>query len=82
MCIRDRMAIDRKSAKATLKDGKPLLLKPDAVEGFYEQIGRNTGYIIHPEETLANNFVHLMSGKKGLKNPEIPAQIEKLLLAE
>ena len=76
------MAIDRKSAKATLKDGKPLLLKPDGVEGFYEQIGRNTGYIIHPEETLANNFVHLMTGRHGLKNPEIPEQIEKLLLAE
>ena len=76
------MAIDRKSAKAILKDGKPILLKPDAVEGFYEQIGRNTGYIIHPEETLANNFVHLMTGKQGLKNPEIPEKIEQLLLAE
>jgi len=76
------MAIDRESAKAILKDGQPILLKPDAVDGFYEQIGRNTDYIIHPEETLANNFVHLMSGKKGLKNPEIPAQIEELLLAE
>jgi hypothetical protein len=76
------MVIDRKSAKATLKDGKPLLLKPDAVEGFYEQIGRNTDYIIHPEETLANNFVHLMTGRHGLKKPEIPEQIEKLLLAE
>ena len=76
------MAIDRKNAKPILKDGKPILLKPDAVEGFYEQIGRNTGYIIHPEETLANNFVHLMTGKQGLKNPEIPKKIEQLLLAE
>ena len=76
------MAIDRESAKPILKTGKPLLFKPDAVDGCYEQIGRNTGYIIHPEETLANNFVHLMMGKQGLKNPEIPAQIEKLLLAE
>ena len=76
------MVIDRKSAKATLKDSKPLLLKPDAVEGFYEQIGRNTGYIIHPEETLANNFVHLMLKKQDLKNPEIPKKIEQLLLAE
>jgi hypothetical protein len=76
------MVIDRKSAKATLKDSKPLLLKPDAVEGFYEQIGRNTGYIIHPEETLANNFVHLMLKKQDLKSPEIPKKIEQLLLAE
>ena len=76
------MAIDRKSAKATLKDGKPLLLKPDAVEGFYEQIGRNTGYIIHPEETLANNFVHLMMEKQDLKNPEIPEKIEAILMSD
>ena len=75
------MVIDRKTAKATLKDGKPLLLKPDAVEGFYEQIGRNTGYIIHPEETLANNFVHLMLKRQKLANPEIPEKIEVLLLA-
>ena len=52
------------------------------MEGFYEQIGRNTGYIIHPEETLANNFVHLMLKKQDLKNPEIPKKIEQLLLAE
>jgi hypothetical protein len=76
------MPIDLNTSAAILKNGKPILLKPDAVEGFYEQIGRNTGYIIHPEETLANNFVHLMTEKQGLKNPEIPEQIEKLLLAD
>ena len=76
------MAIDRKTSKAILKEGKPILLKPDAVEGFFEQIGRNTNYIIHPEETLANNFVHLMTAKQDLKNPEIPKKIEQLLRAE
>ena len=76
------MAIDRNTSASTLKDSKPLLLKPDAVEGFYDQIGRNTAYIIHPEETLANNFVHLMLKKQDLKNPEIPKKIEQLLLAE
>ncbi len=74
------MAIDRNSAKVILKDDKPILLKPDGVDGFYEQIGRNTDYIIHPEETLANNFVHLMRQKEGLKNPKIPRKIQKLLL--
>ena len=76
------MVIDRKTSASILKDSKPLLLKPDAVEGFFEQIGRNTNYIIHPEETLANNFVHLMTAKQDLKNPEIPKKIEQLLLAE
>ena len=76
------MGIDRKSAKATLKNGKPVFFKPDEVEGFFEQIGRNTGYIIHPEETLANNFVHLMTGKQDLKNPEIPEKIEAILMSD
>ncbi len=30
------------------------------ITGFYEQIGTNTQYIIHPDEVLADNFV-LMS---------------------
>ena len=76
------MSIDRKSAKATLKNGKPVFFKPDEVEGFFEQIGRNTDYIIHPEETLANNFVHLMTGKQDLKNPKIPKKIESILMSD
>ena len=30
--------------------------------GFFEQVGRNTGYIIHPDEILAENFVKLAIG--------------------
>jgi hypothetical protein len=73
------MVIDRKTSKAILKDGKAILWNPDAVEGFFEQIGRNTDYVIHPEETLANNFIHLMAAKQDLKNPEIPKKIEAVL---
>ena len=74
------MAIDRKSAKPVLHDGKPVMFRPNEVEGFYEQIGNNTGYILHPEETLANNFVFLITKKKGLANPEIPEKIGAVLL--
>ena len=73
------MVIDRKTSKAILKDGKPILWNHDAVEGFFEQIGRNTDYVIHPEETLANNFIYLMTAKQDLKNPEIPKKIEAVL---
>ena len=73
------MVIDRKTSKAILKDGKPILWNHQTVEGFFEQIGRNTDYVIHPEETLANNFIHLMSEKQNLKNPEIPKKIEAVL---
>ncbi len=56
-------------------NGEPNLLNPDQTAGFFEAIGRNTGYIIHPEETLADNFAYLMTGRQDLPNPEIPARL-------
>jgi len=36
---------------------------------FGRQIGRNTGYIIHPEEVLADNFADLVTGRKNAPDP-------------
>jgi len=33
---------------------------------FFEQIGKNTGYIIHPDEILADNFVFLLNESNNL----------------
>jgi hypothetical protein len=52
-------------------DGKPILLDPQSVPSFFEKIGRNTNYIIHPEEVLADNFVHLLQGKVLVQTPRI-----------
>jgi hypothetical protein len=55
-----------------LKDGQPELLGPDAVPGFHERIGRNTTYILHPDEILAENFVLLLlPGEKAPPTPEL-----------
>lgn len=55
------------------EDGSPILLNPGETPAFFEAIGRNTGYIIHVEETLADNFVLLLLGsEQPLPNPEIP----------
>ncbi|MEE8258219.1 MAG: hypothetical protein V3R20_00860 [Sphingomonadales bacterium] len=51
--------------------GEAKLLNPENVPEFFTAIGRNTGYIIHPEEVLADNFVFLLTGRDGLPNPEI-----------
>ena len=32
-------------------------VKISGIKGFYEQIGTNTEYIIHPDEVLADNFI-------------------------
>jgi hypothetical protein len=59
----------------------PQLLEPDQLGGFAEQIGRNTGYIIHPEETLADNFSLMVMEKTGLPSPEVIAKMREILVA-
>ena len=54
-------------------------LKAKEMKGFFEKVGRNTKYIIHPEEILADNFAYAVLGKKGLPDPEIPNKIINLI---
>ncbi len=56
-----------------------LLVGVDAVDGFFEQIGRNTTYIIHPEEILAENAALLTTGRSDVRSPEILRKIADLL---
>ena len=60
---------------ALLIENQPRMLDPKSVESYFDQIGRNTGYIIHPDEILADNFVHMVLGSESLANPEI---VEKM----
>lgn len=60
----------------TVEEGNSSLLSPADVPGFFDLIGRNTGYIIHPEETLADNFSYLLLERDDLPNPEIPEKIQ------
>jgi hypothetical protein len=46
------------------------LMDPGSVSGFFDQIGHNTRYIIHPDEILADNFVLLIRKETG-ESPEI-----------
>jgi hypothetical protein len=62
-------------------DGKAVLLDPDEVPDYLARIGRNTGYIIHPEEVLADNFVLLVNKAKDLPSPHIIQGIKRVLEA-
>lgn len=62
-----------------LVDGEPVLLAAEAVPEFFAAIGKNTGYIIHPEEILASNFALLMTGAEDVPNPEILVRLEAWL---
>lgn len=56
--------------KAVLRSGQPVFHSPSEPD-FARQIGRNTSYIIHPEEVLADNFAMLVTGKTSVPDPWI-----------
>jgi len=53
--------------------GRPRLLRPAETTGWFEQIGRNTRYTIHPDEIQADNFVRLINGDTNVPTPQIIA---------
>jgi hypothetical protein len=57
----------------------PVLLKISDVAGFYEQVGRNTGYIVHPEEIVAENFASIATNASDVRSPEVLERIAKVL---
>ena len=62
-----------------LHQGQPRLLRPAELPNFYDKIGRNTTYIIHPEEILAENFVLLMMANEQVATPQILADFRAFL---
>ncbi|HUE69885.1 MAG TPA: hypothetical protein VMP01_03265 [Pirellulaceae bacterium] len=64
---------------AALKDGKPVVLDPRGLDDYARQIGKNTNYIIHPDEILADNFVLLVRGEKNVPTPRIVEEMERLM---
>ena len=64
--------VEFKFLTAPRRAGPPAFSSPEAqwvdpnqLSGFFEQIGTNTQYIIHPEEILADNFSLLVRGERG-----------------
>jgi len=47
--------------------------------GFFEQVGQNTGYLIHPEEILADNFALMVLGERDVRSPEVMTRMQKIL---
>jgi hypothetical protein len=62
------------------RENEPWLVDASEVQGFHEQVGRNTGYIIHPEEVLADNFVLLVRRERDVPSPKILERMDALLI--
>lgn len=57
----------------------PRLLELEQFSGFFEQVGQNTGYLIHPEEILADNFALMVLGERDVRSPEVMTRMQKIL---
>ena len=62
-----------------LEDAEPVLITPADCKSFTDQIGQNTKYTIHPDEILADNFVHLVLQTEKLASPQIVVKMGERL---
>lgn len=60
-------------------DGKPIIYSFKEVPDFFEKVGKNTQYVIHPEEVLADNFAFAINHKKGLPSQWLVDKIQQKL---
>lgn len=68
--------------RAVEADAAPRLIDPRKQDDFWAQIGRNTGYVIHPDEILAENFAHLVMATDKLPSPQIVEKMKTRLSAK
>ena len=59
-------------------------VEPHELEGLYERVGRNTDYLVHPEEIVAENFAlialeSLIGLRAPLPSPEVAERIRSLV---
>ena len=71
-------AADGRSMQAVQRDGQPAWQPLQASREYLTRLGGNTGYVIHPEEALADNFAFLCSGRS-VRNPDLLKRIESIL---
>lgn len=61
------------------KDGQVIIYGMEDIEDFAERVGKNTNYIIHPEEILAENFVLSFLNSPNVPTPELQQRVRKVL---
>jgi hypothetical protein len=74
------LLVDRRGGECRARSGPDASVDPEQLEGLFEQIGRNTDYLFHPEEILADNFSQLFIAETSREKPRFnsPGVIERL----
>jgi len=81
------LLVDRERADCRVRTGSAAEAEevaPQELHGLFEQIGRNTQYLAHPEEILADNFFQLFvstlrSPPAEVRSPEILERMRAIL---
>lgn len=63
-----------------LLDDQPVWHEPQQVPDYLARLGGNTNYILHPEETMADNFAFAVNGSR-VPNQALLTRIEDVLRA-
>ncbi|WP_395644738.1 hypothetical protein [Terricaulis sp.] len=75
-----RMTRDAAGACAPFSTGADTFVAPQAaMPALFAVAGANTDYVLHPEETLADNFAQMMVGKRDVANPEVQTRLASWL---
>lgn len=69
---------DGRRSRAVMQDGAPRWHALARVPAFLQRMGGNTPYVIHPEETMADNVALLITGAQA-RNTELLRRIEAAL---
>ena len=67
-------------SRAVVRDGQPVWHPVKGEHDYLKRLGGNTGYVIHPEETMADNIALLATGRPP-RNAELLARIKAALSA-
>jgi hypothetical protein len=62
-----------------MKDGEPVVHQAMSIPAYPRAMSQNTSYIWHPEEVLADNFVHAIFPGRRLNAPELPGKLVKIM---
>jgi hypothetical protein len=72
--------VDAGATRAVLRNGEPVWYPLNGAHDYLRRLGGNTGYVIHHEETLADNIALLAAGIPA-RNAELLARIKAALEA-
>jgi hypothetical protein len=62
-----------------LKSGEPIVINVRDEAAYLDKIGKNTNYVIHPDEILADNFVRLLMDDADIPTPRITDAMRRTL---